>query len=195
MLKTKVILSSVTNLSDARYAAGMGVDYIGYSINPESSSYVTLEQAKMISNWLSGVSFIGDIDNALIVNRDDYATDYIQTNNFELIDELEEPIVTIDLEAWQDEAFVALLEELSKKVSFFILKMPADQLTNLKPQLTKICGKVPVFISTDFDAQNIEVVVNEINPRGIVLYGSNEVKPGFSSYDGIADILELLEVD
>ena len=32
MLKTQVKVSSITNLSDARYCAGMGVDLLGFPI-------------------------------------------------------------------------------------------------------------------------------------------------------------------
>ena len=42
-LKTSVIINEVINLSDARYCAGMGVDYIGFRIDENHDKYVDLE--------------------------------------------------------------------------------------------------------------------------------------------------------
>ena len=193
MLKTKVILSHVTNLSDARYASGMGVNYIGFSINPENSSYVTVDQAKTISNWLSGVSIIGEIGNSVTADMADYATAHIQTSATSLIDKLDEPVLVLDTGAENMEEVIDLLANYSSHVNFFILKVAAEQLSTLKPQLTKLCLNNQVYISTEFDEQKLAFVLNEIRPTGIVLYGSEEAQPGLSSYDGIADILELLE--
>jgi hypothetical protein len=57
----------------------------------------------------------------------------------------------------------------------------------------KILSGRKVFISTEFNESNINLILEELKPEGIVLYGSTETKPGLSSYDGIADILELIE--
>ena len=40
-LKLSVKIGDVTNLSDARYAAGMGVDYIGFNVDTNSTNFVT----------------------------------------------------------------------------------------------------------------------------------------------------------
>ena len=77
MLKTKVILSDVTNLSDARYASGMGVDYIGFNIDPENDQYVTSDQVKMITEWLSGVGIIGNIEALVDYDTIGYKFDYL----------------------------------------------------------------------------------------------------------------------
>ena len=195
MLKTKVILSRVTNLSDARYASGMGVNYIGFSINPENSSYVTVEEAKTISNWLSGVSIIGEVGNSLTTDIADYAAAYIQTSVPSLIDELSEPVLSLDVNTANISELIDSLSKYSNRVGFFILNVEAEQLSALQPHLIELCGNYQVYISTAFDDQRLADVINDIKPTGIVLYGSDEEKPGLSSYDGIADILELLEED
>ena len=96
MLRTKVILLNVTNLSDARYAAGMGVNFIGFSINPVSNHFVTAKDANAISEWLSGVSLIGNIGSTMPA-FEEYKVDYLLTDNPDLIEELDEPIVSLAL--------------------------------------------------------------------------------------------------
>ena len=60
------------------------------------------------------------------------------------------------------------------------------------PELKRLNSNFACYISSDFDNNNIEKVI-ETSPEGIVLYGSYEEKPGLSNYDGIADVLELLD--
>ena len=195
MLQTKVILSRVTNLSDARYASGMGVDYIGFSINPENTQYVTVEQAKTIGDWLSGVSIIGDVGDSMTADIADYSTSSIQTSNASIGNELDEPILAIDVNAANINLAIQSLATHAAKVNFFILNVETKELSALQSQLVELCSKYPIYISADFDGENLAFVLGEIKPTGIVLYGSVEEKPGFSSYDGIADILEQLEED
>lgn len=195
MLKTKVILSSVTNLSDARYASGMGVDYIGFAINPENTQYVTTEEAKSISDWLSGVSIIGEVGESLPADMKEYTLSYSQTNNISLIERLENSILSLEINKENASNIQEILKSNSTIVNFFILKVEAEVLPSLQAQLKELCNEYPIYISTDFDSQNLVYILNDINPTGIVLYGSQEEKPGLSSYDGIADILEQLEED
>lgn len=195
MLQTKVILSRVTNLSDARYASGMGVDYIGFSINPENSQYVTTEQAKTISDWLSGVSIIADIGDSVTTDMAEYAAAYIQTSNASLINELDQPILALDVNDVNINDVINTMATSSANVSFFILNVESELMSALQPQLKELCRKYPIYISAEFDSQNLAFVLRDIKPTGIVLMGSIEEKPGFSSYDGIADILEQLEVE
>ena len=193
MLKTNVILSRGTNLSDARYAAGMGVNYIGFSINPENAEYVTVDQVKTISDWLSGVSFIGDVGDSLMSNVEEYGSTYIQISNALLIDDLDEPILSLDLTTDNKSEVINTLQTYSASVLFFIVNVDAEAFSSLQPQLKELCNNYQIYISTEFDSQKLALVLSEIKPTGIVLYGSNEEKPGFSNYDGIAEILEQLD--
>ena len=195
MLQTKVILSRVTNLSDARYASGMGVDYIGFSINPKNSQYVTIEQAETISDWLSGVSIIADIGDSVTTDIAEYAAAYIQTSNASLINELDVPILALDVNDVNINDVINTMATSSADVSFFILNVESELMSVLQPQLKELCRKYPIYISAELDSQNLAFVLRDIKPTGIVLMGSTEEKPGFSSYDGIADILEQLEVE
>ena len=57
MLKTKVKVGKVTNLSDARYCAGMGVDMLGFSIGLAHDS-IDPKKYKEITEWVSGPDFV-----------------------------------------------------------------------------------------------------------------------------------------
>lgn len=195
MLKTKVILSSVTNLSDARYASGMGVDYIGFNINPENDQYVTHEQVKMITKWLSGVNIIGNIDSLDVHETNEYKTDFIQTSNKTVVEKSDNTIFTLDFNTNDQSKSLQLLSENKDKVSFFILNVEEPDILPYKTELSNLCKDFNIFISSNFVDEIIDITLNEIKPMGIVIYGNKEEQPGLSSYDGIADILEQIEID
>lgn len=195
MLKTEVILSRVTNLSDARYAAGMGVNYIGFNINPENDQYVTPEQVKMITGWLSGVSIIGNIENLKEYDADEYNTGFLQTNNRSVVEKADNTIFTLDFNIDDQVRTHQVLSELKDKVAFFVLNVEEAVLVSHKNVLTTMCKVFNIFISTNYVGKAIDLTLNEIKPTGIVIYGSKEEQPGLSSYDGIADILEQIEID
>jgi phosphoribosylanthranilate isomerase len=191
MLSTKVVLLNVTNLSDARYAAGMGVDYIGFSINPQSNQFVTAADVNTITDWLSGVSLVGDLGSTL-ADHSEYKVDYLLTNNKDLVSGLDEPILSLDLSNENLDSVSAILANLKGAVSFFILKVAQHDIESLQSDIRRINSEFVCFISTEYDADSLKLVL-DTKPKGIVLYGSHEEKPGLSNYDGIADVLEMLD--
>ena len=193
MLKTKVFLTNITNLSDARYAAGMGVDYIGFAINPESKQYVTSEQVQSITEWVSGVSIIGDIGSSDSAQTGEYPLDFILTDNISLIELSDNTVAAFILSNENKEDIKFKLETVKSKTPFVILKVDKELLTQHTDYLKSICQQHKILLATGLTPQNIALILHEINPEGIVIYGSTEEKPGLSSYDGIADILEEIE--
>ena len=68
-LKTTVKVSKVNNLSDARYCAGMGVNQLGFNIEPDHENYTDPKSFKELADWVSGVEFVGEIEITLIINH------------------------------------------------------------------------------------------------------------------------------
>jgi phosphoribosylanthranilate isomerase len=52
--------SSITNLSDARYAAGAWADFIGFCFDPSLPEYIEPQKAKEITGWINGPVFTGE---------------------------------------------------------------------------------------------------------------------------------------
>lgn len=59
----KIKFAAVSNLTSARYAAAMEADYIGFCFDQQSQAFITVEKAKEIIQWCTGVSFIGEFRN------------------------------------------------------------------------------------------------------------------------------------
>ena len=64
-LKTIVKVGSITNLSDARYCAGMGVEMLGFAFDPSHGYYLQAIQFNEIIKWVSGVTIVGELGDNL----------------------------------------------------------------------------------------------------------------------------------
>lgn len=191
-LKLSVKIGDVSNLSDARYAAGMGVDYIGFNIDSTSSNFVTPNTFKEISNWVSGVGIIGEIGNQNPENFEEYPSYLTETTNDSLANNSNEFVFRIDAKKMNDTALEELLKSNSD-VLFFIVELSPYQLTDNSSFFINLCTSYPIYISTDFSEQLLDEIVDNIKPKGIEIKGGLEDQAGFKDYDGIADVLEWLE--
>jgi phosphoribosylanthranilate isomerase len=202
-LNTFVYIRDVDNLSDARYCAGMGVDMIGFRLDPGHENYLDTSKFKEISDWISGVKIVGEFGTLTSEELKDiltqYKLDYILTSDISQLDDykkLDFPlIVKLDVEAITDE----LTTELNFRTgSFDYLLIDSSDKTiseNHKEVISQIASQHPVLLGYGFNEHDASELVTALGTEGISMAGSSEIRPGFKDYDQLADILESLEVD
>jgi len=195
MLKTKVILAEVTNLSEARYAAGMGVEYLSFNLNPGDVKYVTADLVKSISEWVAGISIIGNIGNQPIDSLQDYPLNLILVSSSKLLNHGQDKILYLEVDEENISSLASEMSEFSSSVDFFILSVKEELIHLHSEELRKLCENFSVYLSTLLNSSNVIELIESINPHGIVLYGNEEDRPGNSNYEGIAEVLEQLELD
>ncbi|MDB4835498.1 hypothetical protein OAH12_02805, partial [Cyclobacteriaceae bacterium] len=66
-LRTTVIIREVSNLSDARFATGMGAEFIAFNLNAKSESFVSETDFTAMTSWLEGPTFAGEVDASMSV--------------------------------------------------------------------------------------------------------------------------------
>lgn len=191
-LATFVKISTVNNLSDARYCAGMEVDQMGFSMVKGDQNYVSPEDFKELTDWLSGVEFVGevssyDIDlNELIKT---YALSAIEVGS---LDQITEAAATGLKVIFRTNQLTEVQEALSSHADIldFVLIEDVD-LTELK----KLDSLEKVVIGSGFDANNVSELIDTLEFKGISLKGGDEIRPGYKNFDELADILETLDTD
>ncbi|UII19372.1 phosphoribosylanthranilate isomerase [Fulvivirga ligni] len=196
-LSTFVKVSSVNNLSDARYCAGMEVNLIGFNLEKEAHGYIAPDTFKELIEWLSGVEYVGEFDNytatQIIETVKDYDLAYIQINNAELVEELQVLNTPIILNVDP-----ATLEGLSSDLNIEYLMVGSSKeewSEDEKTTIKKYSGSYQLLISSGINENNIADLLEETGAKGIALQGGDELRPGYKDYDELADILESLEVD
>lgn len=208
-LRTFVKISEVNNLSDARYCAGMGVDLIGFCLDPTNPKAVTPEQFTEITGWIAGVKLVGEFyeSSALIIKEllDSYPVNYVQISNIQELDYLSTinipVILNVDLSRLEEpEHLIKSVEESASRVAYFLLTnggQDADEeiYDKFLQEINHITKDHQVLLGFAISAENVMSKITDTSIAGIALQGGDEIKPGYKDYDELADILEALEID
>ncbi|MEJ0033628.1 MAG: hypothetical protein WDO15_26305 [Bacteroidota bacterium] len=188
-LKAKVKVGRITNLSEARYCAGMGVDLLGFPVGdtptpkaPEVRGLEPEEYRKMI-DWISGPELILEahqFKGNLNYITDNYPGHYIEIGSHQL-DWLKDKSLNFVL-AIKPSEWVNIYGDLMgyENIKYVELLEPS------KSEATAIKSFFPVLLG------NVEMALS-LN-TGIALIGSDEEKPGIKDYQ-LSDILESLEIE
>ena len=199
-LKTFVKISGVNNLSDARYCAGMEVDQLGFNIEKDHPNYTDDQKFKEISEWLSGVSYVGETESDTITNLgelvNDYQLDAIQVSSPALIDTAKTTSLPVILKInySQLENIEPIMQANIKDVQYFLIE--SEEAMEAPADLLKLADQYPIVLGFGFSTDTIENLITAYpSLKGISLKGGAEIKPGLRDFDEMADVLESLEVN
>ena len=207
-LKTLVKISNVTNLSDARYCAGMGVDMLGFSMDTDSLEYVDPKKFGEIRGWVAGVQIVGETSSS--------DTDEIE----QLLETYQPDILQVD-----EAALLPYLSTLSPSTERLplilrvdLMQVTLDQLDTLfqtgatgadyvllesngalyldgdwKDALQRLSNRYPILLGTGISAKNVHDLLSDLPVQGIALSGGSEERPGNKEFGELMDILEAIE--
>ncbi len=196
----KIKLGCITNLSDARYAAAVGIDYIGFNFSPNTVGYIAPIKAKEIIDWTTGSLVVAEFGEQSAVEIMEIAellhVDIVEIENAILPDELlqiEKPIIKkIDVSRYNENQLETELKSYNQVADAFLLyasqTLGAKQLT----LISQLCHTYQIIWGFDLHPDNVQHVIDTIKPYGIQLIGGEEERPGVKDFDSLADILELI---
>lgn len=201
-LTIPVILNSVNNLSDARYAAGMGVDLMGFEVEEGADRYVSPDLFKAITSWLSGVQTVASVSvlnpGTLAFIQEQYQPDFIQFESVEGISqsELSEIACIQKIVIPQGNVLDALAQvkqQMYDEANFILLEL--SDWTEWQKH-TEIISKVnnhhTILWALPIEKEDV-AVIQSLDLKGIALKGGDEQRPGWKDLDQLIDILEALE--
>lgn len=188
-LKTVVKVGEITNLTDARYCAGMEVDYLGFPLDGDKE--ISFEEFTAITQWVEGVIIVGEFTgsdvNAIQEKVDKYELKAIQIEDAALVDQFEACTVFLKIES--KDSLAALN---SATPDFLVYHSNKDQITDSETQQLEAITSTKVLLGSGINEGNCEDFTH--NLAGIHLKGSEEIRPGYKDFDQLADILEKLEI-
>ena len=177
MLNRKVIAQNITNLSDARYFAAWGVDYLSYNTIPNSDYVLELDKIKEIKDWVEGPLCLIETN---VLDFNEVADGHILSNIYSSL-----PL--------NKEAFYRInLEEIRKGLPSgkYILQLDSVETLN---SLNKVDPLQTQGIEIFLDITNIDLSdFDKLGSYGIVIQGGEEEKVGVKSYDELDELYELL---
>lgn len=203
-LKTFVKLNSITNLTDARYGAGMYVNLLGFNLDPIATEFINPERFREIVGWVSGVEFVGEFNHGSTPDLLEILKEY--------------PAIT-----WVEYDRIEELQSLIGKGYGLIYKMKLEEVMHIEPEIAqklnesgiifhvnsednvisendlgvvaKLSNYCKVILGTGINEENVLDLIQKAGLYGISLTGGEELKPGLKDLDQLADILEKLEIE
>lgn len=188
-LKTFVKINSVTNLSDARYCASMGVNQIGFCLNSGRENYITPETLKEITQWISGVEIVSEIDNY----EESLLTEVVEISSLDSIEYFNNVKLIVRLNINEAEVNIQQLKQLLN-LDYLLLVSDNEKEDLQIDRINQLSKQVPLVLGYGFNAHTINTLLEKVDIKGIALTGSDEIRPGFKDYDQLADVLEAIEI-
>jgi phosphoribosylanthranilate isomerase len=205
-LKTFVKISSVNNLSDARYCAGMQVNLMGFNLEENSKNFISPEKFKEITDWLSGLEYVAEFEHTHPERILTHLKEYQSIHHIQIQEEIHLKMLVntgFGIILHQKLEDITDLDELIKKSRSYdehhvTLLLTSEQLALNASVIEKIrilAEGCQVLLGFGLEASNIEKTVDQTNIKGISLEGGDEIKPGLKDFDELAEILETLEIE
>ena len=206
-LQYKVKAGSITNLTDARYFNALGADWIGFNLDVLSENSLALKDAKEIKNWL--------FEPKIVIEA---ASHQDKTELTYLANELyaEAVQVTLDHPIFQEDHFLyPIILEISfedissvkfkrarnkiEAVETIVIKVNREgfkwstfksRINSKVKAIERLKSNYTVLIDLPFQKDWFVEALAILNPHGVQISGSVEMKPGLSLVDVYDDLLE-----
>jgi phosphoribosylanthranilate isomerase len=180
-LRTFVKVSTISNLSDARYCAGMGVDLLGFCTIEEQDDYMDPARFQEIRGWVTGPQIVAEVYGLKDADQlqkilDDYKPDYLEMgiNEISVLSAFAIPVILT----------------VSKDSDLNSLPFTPAYLIGNAPMASTI-----PFLARVNSKEDVHALLNDSAINGIVLKGGAELKPGLKDTEMINEVLELLETE
>ena len=196
-LRYFVHVSSVSNLSDARYCSGMMVDSLGYNLDENSESRISYKTANEISKWVNGVKFVAEFNNS----SSKYINNILDNSFFDAIEiDFKKSISDLKFDPQNIIIKISDPNSIDHKINNYIKSnfpltqtIIVDNISSSNINKLQALDKSFMIIVNPFDKLENMLKILDKYKYGILLKGSNEIRPGFKDYDTISDILESIE--
>lgn len=184
---TKIFLQQVNDLHEARYAAAVDIDFIGFNFDPVMGTVLTLQEVVGIHEWITGINKVAvfgeqNIEEVQTVLHAIQA-DYAQINAWIPASELSKLKVPVikKIPVVHDISFEQLnflIEPYRHVADYFLLDGYNHNITwgSFEHQpfewkaIAKICQLYPCFVGFNLTVQTASEVMERIKPFGIALH-------------------------
>ena len=193
-LKYFVYVSSVSNLSDARYCSAMMVDCLGFNLDQNSKNKISIDNISQISSWINGVKLVGEFNKS----SGSYINKTLQKTDFSLIQmdisnicvklnfDYKNIIVKIKDLSEHNNSILPVLKYNFCETEIIIIEKFNESNSMILEYLAK---KYKVLINPLKSINETKEILEKYN-LGLHLYGSDEIRPGFKDYDSLSSVLD-----
>jgi phosphoribosylanthranilate isomerase len=186
--KPIIYVSRISNLSDARYCAGMGVDMLGFVVDPSHADYVSPARYQELVGWIAGPTRVIEITSPVDIPEvtEAYKPEMIHTSlTLAAGNALGDFPLLIEVEYAEYPRVSRQIKSL-RNVCYVIINgyRQGDTIDSTGPE---------VLMNVDRAVNSAIGFFERSGATGLMLQGTSEATPGLKDYDHLSVILEELE--
>ena len=208
LLRRPVKAAAVASLTDARYFAALGVEYLGFALEPGG---IPLAEAIAVREWVSGPQIVAEcgglpLDDVVELCRA-LRPDAVQVGPFAAVGQVAEatalPVLqAIPLDAGLTPDLVDAQRTAAPPAALVVdatgvaggwsgLRQNATWL----PWLREVSAELPVLLELTATAEELEAILAELPEVGLQVRGGDEEAVGVKSFAELDAWFERLEVE
>jgi len=210
MLNIKVKAGSITHLTDARYFAAWGVEWLGFPLKSVDGVEIEPIMVKAIKEWVDGVRIVGEVNTPVDTGELNELIDQIGLDAIQAGDSIN----AANLKTWnipvpiikeiiinsgsKQETLDALIRQCAPYASIFLLNFEIgdfnfDRLAPIKKgYLRALCKNYPVILESNFKVAELTEILEFLPLHGISMKGGEEEKTGVKSFDQLDELFEII---
>lgn len=181
-MQNSILVRNILHLTDARYFAAMGVDWISMELNDDPVSFTRWHAMR---DWVEGISLAAEIkteDESVIARAIiDAKPDGIITDNLELIH------LTGGLQLFY------LTEQLSNPVAQFAILILSYHPSQISLETIIHFPQNQIYLEADWSLENISQVLEKGYRGGFCFKGSLEDQIGIKDYSQMDELIGLIK--
>jgi phosphoribosylanthranilate isomerase len=194
MPEIKIKASKVSSLTDARYFAAAGVDFLGFCCNVGTELYCSPAKIREITAWVEGPEFVLELDGW---QSEEEIYTIIQSElgqalHFGAFAQYDK---SFGLPVFQDFILENIGESDFSHVDFPVIRserswdlLEAIDIENVR----NLCAKKNVFLDLPFTPGEWAQLNEQLPIYGIIVRGGEEEKTGFKSFDNLDLLFDVL---
>lgn len=207
MERTAVKICGLTNLEDARFAAGALADYLGFIFYPKSPRYIEPSRAGAIVNWIEGPETVGvfvnqPLDDVNLIARQT-GIDIVQlhgTESPEYCQLVDLPVIKV-FHVHPDSTLEMIMQQTKRyadDVDYLLFDTGSEKLwggtgkTFRWSILDQLFAERPFFLSGGLHSGNIREACRQVRPFAADISSGVEKTPGIKDFDKIEDLFDEL---
>lgn len=181
-------ISSITNLTDARFFSAIGAHYLGFCFDVLNPNNISLEKVREIIGWLHEPVVVGEFGIHQTKEEIEFIASQLSFNEIQL------PFNHPHKDEFAFEKFLVADDRLMVNgqwpMDYFVLKIKENDFDN--PELKDFISHNNVFIEADFTKENILSIIESLQPAGIQITCKKEERAGISAVDEYAELLDII---
>jgi len=190
-MSKKLLITDITNLTDARYFAALDVAYLGFSVEQSNPLFIGETAISEIMNWTEGPALA--VETGLESEKD---LDALSSIEPELV--IVPPFASLEPNNIFATAKIHVVENeivIDTEYTHHIIDFYSNSIKiddTWKEQLTSLSQKYSLYIKPLPQVEEVKSILKIEDVEGIVLMGSEEEEVGLKSFEEVDDIMDLL---